>query len=300
MSLYIRRLLAEFVDRELEMEQLLSGRWTNAEFIVFVVWGPGGVGKSSLQGEDVGPTRWPTQGPAEVRGRAGARPATTTCWRWPAQDARRPRAAAVRRPSPRLIDCLHQGAAARAEGDGGGPAVDRGGAGGASFAGSAGPATSAAVMVKDVMLPGAVARAADLGERAAESRLTDAFLEGAAAALGGAAGGDLLRRDREDDRPRPRHGCGASCCPRPATASMGTGESSCSAGGAKPEVDRLLAGGDRGAASCSPLSRDYIHTTTCTAAASRRRDRAGVADVMLLGLTEGNPYHARQRWSTAT
>ena len=48
MSLYLRRLLAEFVDREHEMERFCR-MLDNPEAFVFVVWGPGGVGKSSLQ-----------------------------------------------------------------------------------------------------------------------------------------------------------------------------------------------------------------------------------------------------------
>ena len=276
MSLYLRRLLAEFVDREHEMERFCR-MLDNPEAFVFVVWGPGGVGKSSLQAKMI----------HEVANRGLVK--SEVIW----SETRNHDLMAITRkvrddlgpkpfevftelinfftvPRHELNVTLHgQPTIAVAEG--------------ASFA-DARVGDIGGVIIKDVMIQEPW-RDLQTSESERRARLTDAFLDGAAAALAERTAVIFFDATEKMSAETEKWVWGELL---PAVCDGRMGRAKFVLCGRKaPEIDRLLRGAIE-VAELNPLSRDYI-----LAYLGRRgveeKDRESVADMLMLA-TEGNLF----------
>jgi hypothetical protein len=277
MSIFDRRLLAEFVNRETEMARF--GRMLgDPEAHVFVVWGPGGVGKSSLKTK-----MWhevATQGllKSEVE--------------W--TDIRNHDMLAITRKIRDDIGPLSFGAftallnsftQSRAELKltiEGQPTIAV--AQGASFMDTR-AGDIAGIMVKDLMLPG-LSPEMQTSESERRIRLTDAFIEGAAAALADQTAVIFFDATEKMTAETEKWVWG-EILPAACEGRMGNAKFVL-CGRGKPEVDRMLAAAIE-VRELQPLSRDYIHAYLQLRGVEER-DCAPLAKLLLV-MTKGNPHH---------
>ncbi len=276
MSLYLRRLLAEFVDREHEMERFCR-MLDNPEAFVFVVWGPGGVGKSSLQAKMI----------HEVANRSLVK--SEVIW----SETRNHDLMAITRkvrddlgpkPFEAFTELINFFTVPRHELNvtlHGQPTIAV--AEGASFA-DARVGDIGGVIIKDVMIQEPW-RDLQTSESERRARLTDAFLDGAAAALAERTAVIFFDATEKMSAETEKWVWGELL---PAVCDGRMGRAKFVLCGRKaPEIDRLLRGAIE-VAELNPLSRDYI-----LAYLGRRgveeKDRESVADMLMLA-TEGNLF----------
>ncbi|HET9070183.1 MAG TPA: hypothetical protein VFN28_16200 [Amaricoccus sp.] len=274
MSFFSRRLLAEFVNRETEMDRFCR-LLEDPDAHVFVVWGPGGVGKSSLQAKMI----------HEVATRGLVK--SEVIW----SETRNHDLMAITRKVRDDLGPLSFGAFTELVNL---FTVPRGElkltvegrvsvAEGASIEGSR-TGDIAAVMFKDnmIQMPWQDMHSSENERRI---QLTDAFIDGASAALGQRTA-VIFFDATEKMTSETEAWVWGELLPAACDGRMG-GAKFVLCGRREPQVDRMLAAAIE-VRQLQPLTRDYVH-----AYLERRgveeKDCAALAD-MLLVVTRGNLY----------
>ncbi len=276
MSFFARRLLAEFVNRESEMERFCQ-MLDDEEAHVFVVWGPGGVGKSSLQAKMV----------HEVATRGLVK--SEVIW----SETRNHDLMAITRKIRDDVGPLAFGAFTEVvnfftvprhelkvtvEGQPTISVADR-----ASIADSR-TGDIAGIMVKDVMIQEPW-RDMQTSESERRARLTDAFLEGAAAALADRTAVIFFDATEKMTAETEKWVWG-DLLPAACDGRMGHAKFVL-CGRTEPQVDRMLAAAIE-MRQLKPLTRDYV-CAYLTRRGVAEAECGPLAD-MLLVVTGGNLY----------
>jgi hypothetical protein len=276
MSFFARRLLAEFVNREPEMARF-CGMLDDPEAHVFVVWGPGGVGKSSLQAKMIHEVATRGLVKSEVIWSETRNHDLMAITR-KVRDDLGPLSFAAFTDLVNFFTVPRHELKVTVEGQ---TSIEV--ARGASFQDSR-AGDIAGIMVKDVMIQEPW-RDMHTSESERRARLTDAFLDGVAAALAERAAVIFFDATEKMTAETEKWVWGdllpAVCEGRVGNAKFVL------CGRAEPQIDRMLAAAIE-VRQLQPLTRDYVYAYLQRRGVEEK-DCAALADMLLL-VTKGNLY----------